>query len=102
MAWRNGMRTWKRAVSPGSYDAFSGITSIRSVFSPPNQRSSSRVTHTDVDAFDARPSPSFATAISCTLPACESVASHASRPCASVLPEHSTPSSRVSLWLSYA
>ncbi len=96
------MRTWKRAVSPGSYAVFSGITSIRSVLSPPNQSSSSRVTHTDVDAFDVRPSPSLATAISCTLPACSSVASQAMRPLSSVLPEHSTPRSRVSLLLSYA
>ena len=38
----NGMRTWKRAVSPGSYVRFSGSTSMRSLASTGKPQSSSR------------------------------------------------------------
>ena len=39
VAERNGMRTWNFAVSPGAYAFFSGNTSMRSWFSPPNHTS---------------------------------------------------------------
>ena len=48
VALRNGMRTWKRAVSPGSYSFCSGSRSMRSALPGANHQSSSPATQTVV------------------------------------------------------
>jgi hypothetical protein len=65
-----------------------------------NHSSPWRVTHTEVAASAGRPALSCVRAISSTSPALSSRAVQLSRPCASVLPLHSVPSSRVCTRLS--
>ena len=98
--WK-GMRSCKRAVWPGSTSRFSGSRSMRSSLSCANHQGSSLVIQADPTVVLARPASSFTVARSSTSPLTSSGLLHARRPCASVLPLHSTPSSFCSERLSY-
>ncbi len=75
---------------------------MRSSLSLPNHTSPCRVTQTDALACATFPAASLALAISSTWPGSSSVASHNTKPCASLVPLQSCAEVLVSRWLSYA
>jgi len=91
VASRNGIRTWKTAVSPGSYRFFSGRRSMRSWLETSNHQSSFPATQTSRCANDAFPSASAADAWRMTFPETGDFVSHASSPSLSVAPLQSAP-----------
>src|SRR6266568_335191 len=101
VAVRNGERTWNFALSPGLYDFFSGIRSMRSLSPASNHHSPLPATQTS--RFDVEVAPFSSLTVDCrmTLPETGALALHSRRPLSSVTPEQMGPSDLVSVTCSY-